>query len=103
MPTATPTWRKVSLIPAAIPLRSLGTTLSATSAITGFSSPTPPPRTRKPPSRVVHSDPVSIPDISSRPPPATPRPVAIMTRAGIRESSAPAMGAARKLATVRGR
>ena len=36
MPTATPTWRKVSLIPAAMPLCSLGTTLTATSAMTGL-------------------------------------------------------------------
>ena len=56
IPTAIPTWRKVSLIPDAIPLCSFGTTLSATSAITGFSRPTPTPATMKPSSRVVHSE-----------------------------------------------
>ena len=39
IPTATPTWRKVSLILDAIPLCSFGTTETATSAITGLSSP----------------------------------------------------------------
>ena len=40
MPTATPTWRNASLMPAAMPLCCLGTTLTATSAITGFRRPT---------------------------------------------------------------
>src|SRR4051812_16998967 len=59
-PTATPTWRKVSLMPAAMPLRSLGTTLRATSATTGLSRPTPMPATRKPGSSVVQVSPGSI-------------------------------------------
>ena len=56
-------------MPAAIPLRSFGTTLSATSPITGLSSPTPAPRTRNRKSSVVHSESALIPDISSSPEP----------------------------------
>ena len=57
MPTAMPTCRNVSLIPEAMPLCSLGTTDTATSAITGLTRPTPGPARRKPGSRVVHSSP----------------------------------------------
>ena len=47
-PTATPTWRKVSLMPAAMPLCSFGTTLTATSAITGLRARRRRPATMKP-------------------------------------------------------
>jgi hypothetical protein len=91
------------LIPAAIPLCSVGTTLRATSATTGLRRPTPAPKTRKPPSRVVHSDPALTPDIKSRPTPATASAALIKRRAGTCDRRAPASGAARKLTTVRGR
>ena len=77
MPTAIPTWRKVSLIPAAMPLCSFGTTLSATSAITGLSRPTPMPLTMKPASSAVHSESTPRPAISSRPTPVRARPALI--------------------------
>ena len=93
----------MSLIPAAIPLRSFGTTLSATSPITGLRKPTPTPSTRNPPSNVVHSESTLMPDISSRPSPATARLALIITRAGARDSRAPEIGAAKKLTTVIGR
>ena len=48
MPTAIPTWRKVLLIPAAMPLCARSTTATATAAVGGFSSPMPTPPTRKP-------------------------------------------------------
>ena len=73
-PTATPTWRKVSLMPAAMPLRSFGTTLSATSPITGLRSPTPAPRTRNPPSSVVHSESGADPGHQQQPEPDTASP-----------------------------
>jgi hypothetical protein len=92
-----------SLIPAAMPLFSFGTTLTATSAITGFSSPVPAPSPRKPPRSMAHSSPAPMPDISSRPTPAAPSAVLSITRAGTRDRSAPAIGANTKLAIVMGR
>ena len=74
IPTAIPTWRKVSLIPAAMPLCSFGTTLRATSAITGLSNPTPMPLTTNPASSAVHSESTLSPVISSRPSPVRARP-----------------------------
>src|SRR5215210_211195 len=69
-PTDTPTWRNVSLMPDAMPLCSFGTTLTATSAITGLSRPMPAPATMKPPRSPVHSSAMPTPAISRRPPPA---------------------------------
>ena len=48
MPIAMPTWRNVSLMPEAMPLCSLGTTETATSATAGLMRPTPTPARMKP-------------------------------------------------------
>src|SRR6516165_9558517 len=103
MPTETPTWRKVSLTPAAMPLRSFATTLTATSAITGLTRPIPAPAIRKPASRVVQCELAWMSAISSRPRPTPARPTQSNTRACTRDRSTPAIGAAMKLATVIGR
>ena len=102
-PTAIATWRNVSLIPAAMPLRSLETTLTATSAITGLSRPTPTPATMKPGSSAVQLEWAPMPDISSSPPPTPASPIAMITRAGRRPISATASGATRNGASVIGR
>ncbi len=103
MPTAIPTWRKVSLIPAAIPLCSLGTTLRGTSAMTGLSRPTPIPLTTNPASGAVHSESRLSPPASSRPTPVSASPALIRYRACTLASAIPAGGAAMNEATVIGR
>jgi hypothetical protein len=103
MPTATPTWRNVSLIPLAIPLRSFGTTLIATSAITTFTSPVPAPAIAKPGSSAVQASPASRPPISRIPTPTSSSPTLRSTRAGTRVTRLPAAAATKKLASVTGR
>ena len=102
-PTAIATCRNVSLIPAAIPLRSFDTTLTATSAITGFSRPTPMPATMKPGSSAVQPSLGVNPDISSSPPPIAARLAAIRNRACTRAIRATASGATRNGTSVIGR
>src|SRR5918994_2889577 len=102
-PVAIPTWRKVLLIPDAIPARNGATTPIAVEAIAGLVSPMPTPATRKPGSSVVQSSPTSIPRISSRPTPTSIRPRPSRIRAGIRPDSFPAIGATKKESRVMGR
>ncbi len=103
MPTAMPTWRKVSLIPAAMPLRSFGTTLSATSATAVLTIPTPMPATMKPGSSAVQPSAVLRPDIRSSPRPAKARPTASCARAATRETHMPERPATTKVTIVSGR
>jgi hypothetical protein len=86
-----------------MPLRSLGTTLIATSAITGLSSPTPTPASRKLGSNAVQSESASSPDMASMPTAASASAADISTRAGTRGGRPPAIGATRKTVTVIGR
>ena len=105
MPTAMPTCRNVSLIPAAMPLCSLGTTDSATSAITGLSRPDAGAGqrgTRR--SRAVHSSVGSMPPISSRPHAGQAEPARTGAPAPARvPSSAPPAAETKKVITVSGR
>ena len=79
-----------------MPLCSLGTTLTATSAITGFSRPTPDAGDQEAAEqRRSTRRPCSSPDISSRPTPAPSSPTISRSRAWTRDSSAPAIGATR--------
>ena len=48
MPVAIPAWRKVLLMPEAIPLRAGGTTPTEVVAITGLAIPTPAPAMMNP-------------------------------------------------------
>ena len=56
MPVAIPTWRKVELIPLAMPLRWGGTTPTAVEASAGLTSPTPAPATMNPASSAVQCE-----------------------------------------------
>ena len=67
VPVAIPTWRKVLLIPEAIPARAALTTPIATEAIPGLVIPMPIPATIEPASSVVQLSATSIPCISVRP------------------------------------
>ena len=58
MPVAMPTWRKVLLMPDAIPLRCGGTTPTAVEASGGLIMPIPMPATMKPASSAVQREPV---------------------------------------------
>jgi hypothetical protein len=86
-----------------MPLRSLETTLTATSAITGLSRPTPIPATMNPGSSAVQPSLGVKPDISSSPPPMAARLPAIRTRACTRAIRATASGATRNGTSVIGR
>ena len=60
-PVAIPTWRKVLLMPDAMPARAGSTTPIATEAMPGLVIPIPVPPTRNPTSSVVQSSPRSMP------------------------------------------
>src|SRR5437016_3508253 len=56
IPVAIPAWRKVLLIPDAMPLRAGGTTPTAIVASDGFAIPTPTPAIRNPANRWVQPE-----------------------------------------------
>ncbi len=103
VPVAIPTWRKVLLMPEAIPARAAATTPSATEAIPGLVMPTPIPVRMNPGSSVVQPLSRLIPDISARPTPTRIIPLPMSARAGTRFSARPAIGATTNESTVKGR
>ena len=68
MPVAMPTWRKVLLMPEAMPLREWCTTPTAVEASGGLIRPTPTPASRKPGISVVQPELASTAVIASSPP-----------------------------------
>ncbi len=105
MPVAIPTWRKVLLIPDAIPARAASTTPIATEAIPGLVIPMPIPATIEPASRVVQLvadlDPVHQRSARARPGSARSPMIA---RAGTRlKQAGPRSGATTNESTVSGR
>ena len=102
MPVAMPTWRKVELMPDAIPAWRGSTTPMAAVASAGLTTPMPPPATRKPASSAVQSSPGSSPSISHRPAPTSARPPAMNQRTPSRSASLPDTGAARNDTIVTG-
>ena len=90
MPVAIPTWRKVELMPEAMPARCGATTPTAVDANGGFTMPIPMPPTIMPGIRWVQDEPALSPRISSRPTPTMIRPGPISSRTGTHEESLPA-------------
>ena len=103
MPVAMPTWRKVVLIPDAMPLRMGSTTPMAVEASGGLTSPIPTPQSRKPGSSVVHAESTVTPCMSSSPTPTSVRPPPRKPRTGRRSESFPAIGATTNDSSVIGR
>ena len=103
IPVAMPTWRKVELIPEAIPLRSAGTTPIAVPANGGLTSPTPAPASRKPGTSTVQLEAASMLVIVSRPIPISVSPEPSSRRTGMRTLSLPAIGATMNDTSVVGR
>ena len=93
IPVAIPTWRKVLLIPIAIPLRCGGTTPIAVAASAGLTNPTPAPARRNPASNAVQCEVAFRPRIrSSAPARPAPVPVPSSRRTGTRAVSRPEAG-----------
>ena len=103
MPVAIPTWRKVELIPEAMPERSWGTTPIAVEASGGLTRPTPAPARMKPGISTVQVEAASIVVIASRPRPISARPEPSSRRTGMRTLSRPAIGATMNDSSVVGR
>lgn len=101
MPVAMPTWRKVELMPEAMPACCGGTTPTAVEASGGFTRPTPTPATIIPGMRWVQVEPALSPRISSRLTPMMIRPGPISSRTGTREESLPATVALTRMAPDR--
>ena len=93
IPVAIPTWRKVELIPEAIPQRSCGTTPIAVEASGGLTRPMPAPASTKPGISTVQVEEASTVVIASRPMPDSSRPEPSSRRTGTRTLSLPAIGA----------
>ena len=92
MPVAMPTWRKVELMPDAMPLRAGWTTAIAVEASGGLTMPMPMPATTNPASSVVHSESSVTPCMSVRPTPTQASPTPRKPRAGNRSDRRPAIG-----------
>jgi hypothetical protein len=90
MPVAVPTWRKVELMPEAMPACCGGTTPTAVEASGGLTRPAPTPPKIIPGMRWVQAEPASRPRISSSPIPTMSRPGPMSSRIGTREVSLPA-------------
>ena len=102
MPVAMPTWRKVELMPEAMPARRGSTKPTAAVASAGLTMPMPPPATMKPASSAVQSSPACRPFISSSPPPTSARPPAMNQRTPRRSASLPLIGATKNESRVTG-
>lgn len=100
-PAAIPTWRKVELMPEAMPERRGSTTPTATAASGVLNRPAPTPATISPGTRWVQPEEAEIPRISRRPIPTRMNPGPMESRAGTLELSRPAMPALRKIAPLR--
>ena len=81
-PVAIPIWRKVELMPEAMPARAGSTTPTAVDASGTFTRPQPTPETIIPGSRWVQSLVGVIPVISTRPAPISTKPGAIRSFVG---------------------
>ena len=103
IPVAMPTWRKVLLMPEAMPLRCGSTTPTAALASVGLTIPIPSPPIRKPGNSAVHAEEASSLPISSSATPTRASPTPRSRRIGTREDSLPATGATKKETTVSGR
>jgi hypothetical protein len=103
MPVAIPTWRKVVLMPEAIPDRCGGTTPTAVDASGGLIRPTPAPATRKPASSAVQSEFTVRPCMRSSPAETSTSPTPISARTGTVLDSRPAIGATKNDISVIGR
>ena len=103
IPVAIPTWRKVLLMPEAIPARRWSTTPTAVEAIAGLVRPTPKPASRKPGSSAVQPESASTPRISSRPSRRGRARAANRNRAGTRSVRLPENAAAKNDNRVSGR
>jgi hypothetical protein len=92
MPMAVPTWRKVELMPEAMPSCCGGTTPTAVEASGGFTRPTPTPATIIPGMRWVQVEPALSPRISSKLTPMMirPGPISSQQRQRHREHDRPA-------------
>src|ERR1039458_7450028 len=101
IPVAMPTWRKVELIPEAIPARCGCTTPTAVDASGGLTSPMPMPETMRPGMRWVQDEVASRPRISTSPTPMRARPGPINTRIGTREVRCPAAPLTARMAPER--
>ena len=77
-----PAWRNVSFTPAATPLCSTGTELSATFVTAGLNRPVPIRATSRPGSRIHHEDVASASVNSPIPTATSARPTPIIVRAG---------------------
>ena len=103
IPVAMPTWRKVLLIPDAIPLREWCTTPIAVDASSGLISPTPAPASRNPGISVVQPEPGSTAVIASSPAPTRIKPAPSRRRTGTRTLRRPEIGATTKETSVTGK
>ena len=103
IPVAIPTWRKVLLIPDAIPAFCGGTTLTAVEASGGFTSPIPIPPTMNPGSSVVQLELGVIPWMRRSASPTTAIPPPSRNRTGIRTDSRPATGETKNASSESGR
>ncbi len=95
---AMPTWRKVELMPEAMPARCGGTTPTAVEASGGLTRPTPTPPTIIPGMRWVQAEPALSPRMSSRPTPTMIRPGPMSSRTGTLDESRPATEAVTRMA-----
>ena len=102
-PVASPTWRSVRLIPAAIPASSGSTTPTLVETSGTFTNPIPTPAMIMPFSRCVQSDAAVSPRIRMSPVPMPTNPAPIRIRRGTLVVSRPAIPDATKLASVSGR
>ncbi len=102
-PVAIPTWRKVLLIPEAMPLREWCTTPTAVDASGGLIMPMPAPASTKPGISVVHPEFASIAVMLRRPPLTSRRPEPISSLIGTETESLPEIGATTNDTKVIGR
>ena len=104
MPVAMPTWRKVLLMPEAMPLRAWCTTPMAVEASGGLTRPMPAPASTKPGISTVQVELASTAVIVSRPTPTRIRPAAEQQPHGhAHASGAPTIGATKNDSSVIGR
>ena len=103
MPVAIPSWRKVLLIPDAIPARSCRTVETAVDASGAFDHPDPDAADMKPGSRVVQSEPTLMRLISHIAIAFSASPAPSRIRIGMRVDSRPAIGAATNETRLSGR
>ena len=102
IPVATPSCRKVLLMPDAMPLRVVETTPTAVDTSDGLTAPIPAPTKRKPASSAVHSEWAVTPCISARPRPQQASPTPMIARTGTTVVSLPAIGATANASSVIG-